>query len=114
MGTIIGIVGTILGGIDLIALISLLLYYRVNKKSKEIENDAHGNETMSQVINTLKEQFDRSNEDSKEKQELIDALRAEKFELEKKIAALEFENTKNCFWKCEVKGCANRIPPNGL
>jgi hypothetical protein len=31
---IIGLVGTILGGIDLIALVSLLLFYKPNKEAK--------------------------------------------------------------------------------
>lgn len=115
------ILGTILGGVDLVALLGILLYYKPNKEAKQIENTTHGNEALQSVIATLREELERSDLDSKNKQDAIDALRElllekEKtiYELEKRLAQAEFENTKNCFWKCEVKGCLQRIPPNGL
>lgn len=111
---IIGLVGTILGGIDLIALVSLLLFYKPNKEAKEIENDTHGNAALQSVIATLREQLERSDQDSKDKQIIIDQLREEKAELQATIIKLEQQNQINCFWKCDVKGCTNRIPPNGL
>jgi len=112
--TIIGIIGTVLGGLDLVALISIILFYKPNRKAKDIENATHGNEALQSVIATLREQLERSDADSKAKQDKIDELTAEIANKDIQLAAAEFENTKNCFWKCNVKGCERREPPNGL
>lgn len=112
--SLIGIIGTILGSVDLIAVVSLLLFYKPNKKAKEIENDTHGNEALQSVITTLREQLERSDADSKTKQEIIDSLREENGELKQTIIKLEQEKTTCEFWKCSVRGCINRQPPNGL
>lgn len=53
--SVIGLIGTILGGIDLIALVTIFLFYKPNKEAKEIENDAHGNAALQSVISTLRE-----------------------------------------------------------
>lgn len=112
--TIIGLVGTILGGIDLIALVSLFLFYKPNREAKEIENDTHGNAALQSVIATLREQLERNALSSQEKQTLIDTLRDENAKLKYQIIKLEQENQINSFWKCNVKGCQLRQPPNGL
>ena len=112
--SLIGIIGTILGSVDLIAVVSLLLFYKPNRKAKEIENDVHGNEALQSVITTLREQLERSDADSKAKQEIIDALREENGDLKQRIIRLEQDKTTCEFWKCTVHGCINRQPPNGL
>lgn len=112
--SLIGIIGTILGSIDLIALVTILLFYKPNRKAKEIENDTHGNEALQSVITTLREQLERSDVDSKEKQSIIDALRDENEKLRHDLIRAEQDNQINCFWKCDVKGCTLRQPPNGL
>jgi hypothetical protein len=112
--SVIGIIGTILGSVDLIAVVSLLLFYKPNKKAKDIENDTNGNAALQSVITTLREQLERSDADSKEKQQIIDHLRDENEELRHSLIKAEQANQINCFWKCDVKGCALRQPPNGL
>lgn len=112
--SLIGIIGTILGSVDLIAVVSLLLFYKPNRKAKEIENDTHGNEALQSVISTLREQLERSDADSKAKQEIIDSLREENGNLKLRNIQLEQEKTTCEFWKCTVHGCVKRQPPNGL
>jgi hypothetical protein len=52
---LIGLIATIRVSVDLIALISILLFYKPNRAAKEIENDAHGNAALQSVIGTLRE-----------------------------------------------------------
>lgn len=111
---LIGLIGTILGSVDLIALISILLFYKPNRAAKEIENDAHGNAALQSVIGTLREQLERGDSNNKELQQTIDKLREEKEQLIQENIRLEQQNQINCFWKCDVKGCPKRQPPNGL
>lgn len=111
---LIGLIGTILGSVDLIALISILLFYKPNKVAKEIENDTHGNAALQSVIGTLQEQLQLQCANNKELQQIIDKLRDEKEQLIQDNIKLEQQNQINCFWKCDVKGCTKRQPPNGL
>ncbi|MCI6614877.1 MAG: hypothetical protein MSC51_03460 [Mollicutes bacterium] len=46
MNSIIGIIGTVLGGVDLVALISLMLFYKPNKQSKDIDNDVKASDNL--------------------------------------------------------------------
>lgn len=112
--SVIGLIGTILGGIDLIALVTIFLFYKPNKEAKEIENDAHGNAALQSVIGTLREQLERGDLNNKELHQINDKLREEKEQLIQENIRLEQQNQINCFWKCDVKGCPKRQPPNGL
>ena len=46
MNSIVGIIGTVIGGVDLVALISLMLFYKPNKQSKDIDNDVKASDNL--------------------------------------------------------------------
>ncbi len=114
MTSIIGIIGAILSGIDMIAFISLFLYYKPNKEAKVIDNDTKVSDELQKIVDTLQEELNNKNESIKEKDEKIDSLWDECLKKDAIISKLEIENIKLAQWKCDVRGCINRQPPNGL
>lgn len=114
MSSIVGIIGTVLGGVDLVALISLMLFYKPNKQSKDIDNDVKASDNLQKLVSTLENQIEIKDNKIKEQENKIDSLIKDCFDKDKQISELQIQNAYNCFWKCDVKGCINREPPNGM
>lgn len=126
------IIISILSGVNLIELLGFILYYRQNKKSKELENDGKAIDnkdkgadvydkvitTMNKVIEVMEEKFQKSEEDSDEKATKIDQLLKEKEQLiQEKFTLLEdisnkkIECTKANILRCNCISCEKRQPP---
>lgn len=114
MSSIIGIIGTVLGGVDLVALISLMLFYKPNRQSKDIDNDVKASDNLQKLVLTLETQIEIKDNKIKEQETKIDSLIKDCFDKDKQISELQIQHTYDCFWKCDVKGCINREPPNGM
>lgn len=121
------VIVSVLSGINLLELIGFILFYRQNKKAKELENDGKQNEnidklveTTQKVIDILEDKFNDSENDSKAKGAKIDELLkeketliSEKFQLLKEKQRAELELIKANYLKCEVQNCPKRQPPTG-
>ena len=116
---------SIISGVDLLGLLAFFLYYRQNKKSKELDNDSKDIDnidktvdTTNKIIEILEDKFNDSEEDSKQKKAEIEKLQQEKEEAIKQKFDLMQENTElklKCmkaeFIRCECLDCQKRIPP---
>lgn len=98
------IIGTILGG-------GGVLYWKQDKRAKELENEAKQSEEWRKL-------YERSEQDSKDKDAKIDSLYEEKKELRERYEQkceecnkLKLEKQRLEFQKCEVFECLKRVPP---
>lgn len=104
----------ILGGIGgLGGLCSIFLFYRENKRAKQIENDHNANNEVWELVNKYKDRITGLEATIKEKDSKIDSLyntigelRNRNDKLSSKVAVLNIT-------RCKVVGCANRVPPIG-
>ena len=118
---------SVIGGVNLLELIGFFVFYRQNKKSKELDNDnkAANNfdkvvEVNKEVIDMLKENYKELDDECDKQAKDIDKLQAdkqammeEKLQLMEQIHTLKMEKKLAEFKKCEVKNCPNRQPPTG-
>lgn len=88
-----------------------LLYFRQNRKLKEIEVEAKQSEEWKKLYET-------SDTDSREKDHKIDALYSERqgllerlIEKERVIASKDIEMERLSFARCDVNECRKRKPP---
>lgn len=88
-------------------------FYREQKKKKQLENSAQEHDLIQKSAQEWKELYERSDEDSRRKDDKIDVLYKENGKLRDtnndlttKVAILEIK-------KCEKRGCGDRIPPTG-
>lgn len=88
-----------------------VLYWKQDKRAKEIQNEARQSEEWRKL-------YERSEQDSREKDAKIDALYEEKKELRERYEqkceecnSLKLEKQKLEFLKCEQFDCLNRKPP---
>ena len=98
------LIGTILGG-------GGVLFWKQDKRAKELENEAKQSEEWRKL-------YERSEQDSKDKDAKIDSLYEEKKELRERYEQkseecnkLKLEKQRLEFQKCEVFECLKRVPP---
>lgn len=89
------------------------LFFRQERNSKDIENEAKQSEEWKKLYEETKEEL-------KERDAKIDALYAQIHEqrdteadMAKHITEVEVENTKCKMMMCEVPSCPNRRPQTG-
>lgn len=80
------------------------LFYKQEKKSKEIDNEARQSDEWRKL-------YLESQEDSRRKDQKIDDLYREMAEMRRITNALERKVNLNSIYRCEHLNCPNRIPP---
>lgn len=107
---IVAILGSI-GGLG--GICSIFLFYRENKRAKQLENEHKANDEVWALVEKDKERIADLEATIKEKDNKIDSLY-------KTIGGLRMRNDKlssKCavlsITHCKVVGCANRVPPMG-
>lgn len=127
-GALITALISIIGGINILEIIGFFVFYKANKKSKDLDNDGKGIENkgketenldrmvdiLNDVITMIKNNYKESEEDSKERKEENTKLYAENLELLKENNELKIKLASAELFKCEVRGCTNRQPPTGI
>lgn len=90
-----------------------LLFYRQNKVSKELDNEAKQSDEWRKLYEMEKEECDELNTKIDSLFDEIRKHRDEKNTMAKRITELEIDNTKGKIYRCEVAGCVKRHPPTG-
>lgn len=88
-----------------------VLFWKQDKRAKEIENEAHQSDEWCKL-------YERSEQDSRDKDAKIDAMYAEKKELRQEldrkceeITELKLKNKELEYQKCQKFECTRRLPP---
>ena len=90
-----------------------LLFYRQNKVSKELDNEAKQSDEWRKLYEMEKDEVNDLNKKIDTLYDEIRKHRDEKNTMAKRITELEIDNTKSQIYRCEVAGCARRQPPTG-
>lgn len=95
-----------------------ILYFRQEKKLKEVEAKRQEAEVREMESAEWKKLYDESKEDSRQKQNTIDTLtedrdrwRTESANRDVIIIQKEMEIQRLTFFKCDLLECTNRRPP---
>lgn len=89
------------------------IFVKQDRKAKETSNDAKAVETLERAMGLLQLQFEKSNSDSTEKQEIIIQQQKDLYtEREEKSKLREELAVAKCR-ECQVHGCADRKPQTG-
>lgn len=94
--------GTLLAGSGMAGV----LFFRERKRAEQLKNEASAAEQWRQL-------FDRSDNDSREKDLRIDKLYEQQSRLREKNNKLTTENAVLRLERCEVNGCESRKPTRG-
>lgn len=104
----------LLGGIGgLGGLCSIFLFYRENKRAKQLDNEHKANEEWQGLVTQYKGRVQDLEETVKTKDSKIDNLYKDNNELRKRNDKLSSKCAVLRITHCKVVGCANRIPPMG-
>lgn len=90
-----------------------LLYYKENRRAKQIDNEKSVVEEWREIAEERKARCDELKESLGRKDAKIDALYKENSELRKRNDELSSANTALSILKCKVLGCDKRQPPFG-
>ncbi|MCM1301896.1 MAG: hypothetical protein NC226_09260 [Bacteroides cellulosilyticus] len=113
MNWITGIVA-LLGGIGgLGGICSIFLFYRENKRAKQLDNEHKANEEWQGLVEQYKEHVKDLEETVKAKDNKIDSLYNANNELRKRNDKLSSTVAALTILRCKVVGCTSRIPPMG-
>lgn len=100
---------------------SSVLYFRQDRKNKELQNEISAISEWQELYKELKEENARLNEKIDELYGKIEYHRDEKTDLRntiltnaKKISDLEISLVEMSQWKCEVRQCSKRRPPSPI
>lgn len=108
----------LLGGIGgLGGICSFFLFYRENKRAKQLENEHKANDEVWALVEKYKKENDdlkkEFNETLDKKDNKIESLFKEKGELMKRNDKLSSTVAALTILRCKVVGCAKREPPMG-
>lgn len=115
----------LLGGIGgLSGFCSIFLFYRENKRTKQLDNEHKANTEWQGLVVQYKKENDELkkrmddrekefNEALKRKDEKIDNLYRDNHELMKRNDKLSSKCAVQAILRCKVVGCASRVPPIG-
>lgn len=111
----------LLGGIGgLGGIFSIFLFYRENKRAKQLENDHTANAEWQDLVEKHKQREKDLEETIKDRDEIIakkdgkiESLYKEKGELMKRNDKLSSTVAALHILRCKVVGCAKREPPMG-
>ena len=118
---------SVLGGVNILELIGFIVFYKQNKKSRELDNDNKAANNFDKVVEVNKEVIDMLKQNYKELDDECDKqakdivqlhadkqkMMEEKLQLMEQIHTLKMEKKMAEFQKCEVRNCINRQPPTG-
>ena len=90
-----------------------LLYYKENRRAKQIDNEKSIIEEWQGVANDRRLRCDELKASLDNKDRKIDELYKENSELRKRNDKLSSANTALSIFKCKVVGCDKRQPPFG-
>jgi hypothetical protein len=90
-----------------------LLYYRENRRAKQIDNEKSVVDEWQELANERKLRCDELKESLDRKDAKIDALYKENADLRKRNDKLSSANTALSILKCKVISCDKRQPPFG-
>ena len=77
-----------------------IMFYRENKRAKQLENEASSNNEWIKLYREVKDE--------------LSAQRDAKIELRNEIMELRVEIEKLRPWRCQVKKCEKRVPPSPI
>ena len=103
------IVNIVVGVISVLltsGIFGVIIFYRQNKKAKELAND-------NLVIEQWRELYEKAKTEKEEYKRDFDEERKENKILRDQNNALTTENEVLKIQKCEVRGCTTRKPPSG-
>lgn len=99
---------TTLGGFEFLKWLYKVIVLGSNVKKKD------NAETESAEFAVLREQLNAANEQNKELMDRVFAIQDAYNTLQDANTEIVRNNAMLEQWKCEVKKCPNRIPPNGM
>ena len=88
-----------------------LIYYRENKKAKQIKNEQSIVNEWQGIAHERKNRCDELKDSLDHKDKKIDELYKENAELRKRNDKLSSANTALSILKCKIVGCDKRKPP---
>lgn len=94
-------------------IVSALLYYRENKRARQLDNEKSVIEEWQGVAGEWKGRCTELKTLLDAKDAKIDALYRDNNELRKRNDRLSSANTALGIFKCKVLGCDRRVPPFG-
>lgn len=106
------IVAAIISGI-LAGGLTPFLFFRQDRNSKEIDNEAKQSEEWKKLYEETKEELDERDAKIDELYQQIHNQRDTEAEMAKHITEIEVENTKCKLLMCEVPSCPKRQPQTG-
>lgn len=106
-----GIISAVVSSVFTSGVIMSLLYYKENKKAKQIENEKSIVDEWQGIASERKSRCDELKESLDQKDRKIDELYKENAELRKRNDKLSSANTALSILKCKVIGCDKRQPP---
>lgn len=107
---IVALLGSI-GGLG--GLCSIFLFYRENKRAKQLENEHTANDEWRDLVERYKQRTADLEQTIVTKDDKIDSLYKENNELRKRNDKLSSTVAALTILRCKVVGCANRVPPMG-
>lgn len=104
----------LLGGIGgLGGICSIFLFYRENKRAKQLENEHSANTEWQELVEKYKQRTTDLEATITTKDNKIDSLYKDNNELRKRNDKLSSTVAALTILRCKVVGCANRVPPMG-
>lgn len=102
-----------------------ILYFKQNKKDKEADIEAKASLQWKELYERSQQEVDEAKAELREVKEQYEQLRLreeeghrqgteDKVSLIKENAQLQMTNQHLCFWRCNVRGCAKRVPPQEI
>ncbi|CAJ0592261.1 unnamed protein product [Cylicocyclus nassatus] len=86
------------------------LFYKQEKRSKDIDNEAKQSEEWRKLYLDSQEDSRKKEEDSRKKDEKIDELRKEMSDMRRQMNNLERRVILNSIYRCNRVDCSNREP----
>jgi cell division protein FtsB len=114
--SVIDLVTLILSAISALGLTGgTILYFRINRRQKQLENDAKSIENETDLLDIVDKQQATIADLMNKQAELISEIsthRDDKVKLRNEIMELKLDNERLKMTKCEVRGCTARRPPS--
>lgn len=107
------IIAAVVSALSTGGIVSALLYYRENKRARQLDNEKSVIEEWQGVANEWKVRCAELKTSLDAKDGKIDALYRGNNELRKRNDRLSSANTALGIFKCKVLGCDRRQPPFG-
>ena len=111
IAAIVALLGSI-GGLG--GLCSIFLFYRENKRAKQLENEHKANSEVWMLVEKYKQRTSDLESTIAEKDHKIDSLYNTNNELRNRNDKLSSTVAALSILRCKVVGCIDRVPPMGF